>query len=138
MASNDLSWAGISLRLLFALALVLLTYNPTEYSFIDWVINPNETPLVYKVISGILLLIGWAIYIRATLNSLGVIGIGLAAALFGCVVWLFIEWGLFSATNVSAMAWAIEIIMAIILTLGMCWAHIRRILSGQVTTDEAE
>lgn len=138
MASNDLSSAGFTLRLLFAIALVMLTYNPTEYSFIDWVINPNETPLVYKVISGILLAIGWAIYIRATLNSLGFIGILLAAALFGCIVWLLIEWGLFSVGNVSAMVWAIEIVMAIILTLGMCWAHVRRILSGQVTTDEAD
>lgn len=136
--NSELTWPGFGIRLVFALALVLLTYNPSAYSFVDWVINRGETPLVYLVISGIVLVIGWAIFIRATKNSLGPIGVGLAAALLGCIVWLLIEWGAFAANNLTAMTWAIEIILAIILTLGMTWAHIRRRLSGQVTTDEAE
>lgn len=136
--NNDITLAGFSLRLGFAALLVLLSYNPSHYSFIDWVTSGDNSPLVYKVICGILLIIGWAIYLRATFNSLGFIGIVLSAALFGCCIWLLVEWGVFSTTNITAITWAVEIVMALILTMGMCWAHIRRKLSGQVTTDEAD
>jgi len=136
--NNELTWPGFAIRLFFALLLVLLSYNPSPYSFFAWVTSGDQTPMVYKVISGIVLIIGWAIYIRATKNALGIIGVCLAAALFACLIWLLIEWGAFAANDVNAMTWAIEIVLALILTLGMCWAHIRRKLSGQVTTDEAE
>lgn len=138
MATTHLTGQGFLLRWLFALALVLLSYNPTPYSFVGWVLNQGEGAMVYKVIAGIVLIIGWVIYIRATKNSLGPIGAGLAAALFGCIVWLFIEWGLFEATDLTIMTWLIEVILSLILALGMSWSHIRRRLSGQIDTDDVE
>ncbi len=138
MSNNSLSPLGFSIRLIFALLLVFLTYNPTPYSFLAWVIKNGDSPIVYKVISGIVLLIGWAIYVRATRNSLGPIGSGLAAALLGCLVWLFVEWGFFDPNNLTAMTWVIEVIIAAILAIGMCWSHIRRKLTGQVDTDDVE
>lgn len=138
MATTHLTWSGFSLRWLFALVLVLASYNPSGYSFVDWVLQSGNSALVYKVIAGLLLIIGWAVYIRATKNSLGPIGAGLAAALFGCIVWLLIEWGLFEASNLTVMTWAIELILSLILALGMSWSHIRRRLSGQVDTDDVE
>jgi hypothetical protein len=84
------------------------------------------------------LLIGWGIYIKATLNSLGLIGIIALAALFACLVWLFIYWGFLSVTDISAMAWIIEILLAAMLAVGMCWSHFTRRMSGQVDVDEIE
>lgn len=137
-ANNRLTATGFLLRFLFALVLVLCTYNPSGYSYVNWVMNMADSPLVYKAICGIILVIGWVIYLRATKNSLGHVGTMLAVALFACLVWLFIEWGLFDLNNVTVMTWIIEVILAAVLAIGMSWSHIRRQLTGQIDTDEVE
>lgn len=134
----NISASGVALRFLFALLLVLLSYNPSGYSYFHWVHNSLSHITPYVVIAGIVLLIGWGIYIKATLNSLGLIGIIALAALFGCLVWLFIYWGFLSVTDISAMAWVIEILLAAMLAVGMCWSHFTRRMSGQVDVDEIE
>jgi len=136
----NLTASGIAIRFLFALLLVLLSYNPSGYSYFHWahqsVTENHITP--YIVIAGIILLIGWGVYIKATLNSLGFIGIIILAALFASLVWLFIYWGWLSITNISAMAWVIEILLSALLCVGMCWSHFTRRISGQVDVDEIE
>ncbi|ACE84362.1 DUF6524 family protein [Cellvibrio japonicus] len=133
----NLTGTGIVLRFLFALLLVLLTYNPSGYSYVHWLLTQSHiTP--YIVIAGLLLLIGWGVYIKATLNSLGLVGIIVLAALFGSLIWLFIYWGWLSLTDISAMAWAVEVLLAALLAVGMCWSHFTRRMSGQVDVDEIE
>jgi hypothetical protein len=134
----NLTASGIAIRFLFALLLVLLSYNPSGYSYFHWVYNTVSHITPYIVIAGIVLLIGWGVYIKATLNSLGFVGILVLAALFGSLVWLFIYWGWLSVTNISAMAWVIEILLSALLCVGMCWSHFTRRMSGQVDVDEIE
>lgn len=130
-----LTSSGILLRFVFALALVFLTYNPSGYSYVHWVRDHFEvTP--YLVAAGLVLLIGWGIYTKATLNSLGFIGIVASAAVLACLLWMLIYWGLLSASNRSAMTWVIEVLLAALLTLGMCWSHFTRRMSGQLDVDE--
>lgn len=133
-----LTASGVALRFLFALLLVLLSYNPSGYSYFHWVHHSFSDITPYVVIAGIILLIGWGIYLKATLNSLGLIGVIALAALFACLVWLFIYWGFLSVTDISAMAWVIEILLAALLAVGMCWSHFTRRMSGQVDVDEIE
>ena len=133
-----LTSSGIALRMLFALLLVLLTYNPSGYSYFHWVYNTWSDVTPYVAIAGIVLLIGWGIYANATFNSLGLIGILLLSALFASLVWLFIYWGWLSVDNVSAMSWVIEVLFAVVLGVGICWSHITRRLSGQMDVDEIE
>src|SRR5690606_31810459 len=100
----NLTASGVLLRFLFALVLVLLTYNPSGWSYVHWLRDHFEiTP--YIVAAGLVLLIGWGIYIKATLNSLGFVGILASAAVLGCILWMLIYWGILSASNASAMAW---------------------------------
>lgn len=134
----NLTASGVALRFLFALLLVLLSYNPSGYSYFRWVHSSFSDITPYVVIAGVILLIGWGIYIKATLNSLGLIGIIALAALFACLVWLFVYWGFLSVTDISAMAWVIEILLAALLAVGMCWSHFTRRMSGQVDVDEIE
>ncbi len=134
----NLTASGIAIRFLFALLLVLLSYNPSGYSYFHWLYNTITHITPYIVIAGIVLLIGWGVYIKATLNSLGFVGILVLAALFGSLVWLFIYWGWLSVTNISAMAWVIEILLSALLWVGMCWSHFTRRMSGQVDVDEIE
>jgi hypothetical protein len=89
-------------------------------------------------LAGVVLLIGWAIYLRATARSLGLIGLLLAAALFGTLLWLVIDWGLVDADSITAITYIILVIMCCILAVGISWSHVRRRMTGQVDVDEIE
>ena len=134
----NLTTSGVALRFLFATLLVLLAYNPSGYSYFHWVYRSLDHITPYIVIAGLILAIGWGIYIKATLNSLGMGGIIALAALFACLIWLFVYWGWLSLTNISAMAWVVEVLLAALLAVGMCWSHLTRRMSGQVDVDEIE
>jgi len=136
MARNDFTFASFGLRFAFALALVLLTYNPTGFSWLGWFFS--ETPLVYKVAAGVVLLIGWVMFLRATWNSLGGLGTALAGAFFGVIIWLLIHWGLFSLDSIAIIEWVLLIVLSGVLAVVMSWSHIRRKLTGQYDTDEIE
>ncbi|WP_053982132.1 DUF6524 family protein [Marinagarivorans algicola] len=133
---QELTWLRFSIRLFFAFTLVFATFNPSGYSYFHWVKATLPTFTPYIALAGIALVIGWAMFIRATIRSLGPIGVILAALLQGCLVWLFIDLGWFDWQNISLMAWVGLSITAIILALGMSWSYIRRRLSGQIDTDD--
>jgi len=132
----NFTFASFLQRYLIALILVFVTYNPSEYSWVHWL--NSDTAMVYKVASGIVLLIGWIMFLRATWNSLGALGTLLAAAFFGVMIWLLIEWGLLALDNTSIIVWVVEFILSGVLAVGMSWSHIRRKVSGQYDTDEIE
>jgi hypothetical protein len=136
MAYRDFNLVSFLLRFAFALALVFLTYNPSEYSWFGWL--SSETPLVYKVAAGIVLAIGWVMFLRATWNSLGTLGTILATAFFGVIIWLFIEWGWFTLDDSRTVQWVVLFVLSGVLAVGMSWSHIRRKLSGQYVTDDIE
>ncbi|MGH9961613.1 MAG: DUF6524 family protein, partial [Pyrinomonadaceae bacterium] len=60
----------------------------------------------------------------------------LAVAFSAGLIWLMIEWQLFSARNLRTMTHLVLIIISAVLAVGMSWSHINRRLSGQVDTDE--
>jgi uncharacterized membrane protein YagU involved in acid resistance len=136
MAYKDFNLGSFMLRFAFALALVFLTYNPSGYSWVGWLMS--ETAMVYKVGAGLVLLIGWVIFLRATWNSLGALGTLLAGAFFGVIIWLLIHWGIVSLTSGAAIQWLGLFALSGVLAIGMSWSHVRRRLSGQYDTDEIE
>ena len=135
---KPLTIEGFLMRFLFALFLVLLTYNPSGYSYLHWLQNSFSTFGPLLAISGISLIIGWVIYLRATLRSLGLIGLILAGLFFATIIWLFIDWGWLSLNNVTVMSWVILILFSAVLGVGISWSHIRRKLSGQVDSDDVD
>ncbi len=136
MARKEFDFVSFLMRLLFAVLLVFLTYNPTEYSWVAWL--QTDTPPVYLAASGIVLLIGWIMYLRATWNSLGPIGTVLAAAFFGVIIWLMVEWQFFTLDDSTVIQWLALVVVSGVLAVGMSWSHVRRRLSGQYDTDEIE
>lgn len=135
---NEFNIISFLWRWLFASILVFLSYNPSPYSWAHWAYNYMDTALVYIVATGLILLIGWVMYLRATWNSLGPVGTLLSAAFFGVIIWLLIEWGLLSLDNTSTITWVTEFILTGVLATGMSWSHVRRRISGQYDTDEIE
>ncbi len=130
--------SGIALRFLFALLLVFCSYNPSGYSWFHWLIHslPELTPAL--AVSGVAITIGWAIYVRATFRSLGLVGLLLASVLFACLIWFLVDANILSLKNVPVMTWVILVIIAALLALGMSWSHVRRRLSGQVDADDVD
>ena len=133
---QNISAGGVGLRFLFALILVLTSFNPSGYSYFHWLVNTITTPTPWLALTGIVLIVGWVIYIRASLRSLGPIGLSLAAAVVAVILWVFIDIGIMNIDSPSAFTWVIEIFIAAILCLGMSWSHLRRRMSGQADVDD--
>ncbi len=135
---ETITLTGVLLRFLFALALVLATFNPTGVSYAHWLAKnfPQVTPLV--VLAGLVLVAGWVVFVRATLRSLGAGGLILAALVAAALIWLFVSWGWIDLRNAGAMTWIGLVITSIVLAIGMSWSHVRRRLSGQADVDEIE
>ena len=140
MATTRFTWSSFFIRLAAAVVLVFATYNPEEYSYWHWAVASirDEGFSVLKGFVGVVLLIGWTILLRAALRSLGPVGIILAVAFFGLLVWLVVDLGNLPADSLRAVSYISEIILIGVLAVGVSWSHIRRRVSGQLDTDDVE
>jgi Family of unknown function (DUF6524) len=131
--------SGLLVRFLLALALVLATFNPTGISYLHWFFDEFPAITALKVVVGIGLLIAWIVFVRATMQAIGIVGVTLMALFFVALIWLFVSWGWIDiARSQRAFTWVVLVIVSLVLTAGVSWAHIRRRLSGQATVDEIE
>ena len=135
---KSFGWDKFIVRFIFAIIVVFASYNPEGHSYFHWVYEDLPAFSVLKAFIGVVLLICWIILIRATLGSLGAIGIILAAAFFGLAIWLIIDVFGLSTDSFRIIAYIISIMLASVLSIGISWSHVRRRLSGQVDTDEIE
>jgi hypothetical protein len=133
---NDLSFSGFLVRAVLSLLLVLLTFNPSGYSYVHMVADnfPNVTPV--EVVLGILVLIGWLVFLGATLRSIGLLGMVLAFALCAALIWMIASWGWVRLDDTNALTWIGLVVLALIMAIGMAWAHLYRRWTGQATVDE--
>ena len=131
-------WGAFIVRFIFATVVVFATYNPESMSYYDWIKDEFPTFTVYKGFVGVILIIGWIILIRATIGSLGAIGIILAVAFFGLLIWLLFDVFNIPTDSVRVVTYIIQVMIVCVLSIGVSWSHIRRRISGQVDTDEIE
>lgn len=129
---------GFFLRLGFAIALVLGTYNPSGMSFYHWVSEGYETDMALKALFSVLLLIGYVICVRATFRSIGVFGVLLVAALLGSLAWVLFDYGVLSVEDPGLLQWLSLLGLGLILGVGLSWSHVRRKLSGQYDADDVD
>jgi len=123
-------------RWVAALALVLATFNPTGYSYLHWIRESGSDQLPVKVVVGIVVLILYIVFLRATLRSIGPIGVGLAAAFFAAFIWMLFNYDLLAAEQTTLLTYVGLVVVATIMAVGLSWSHIRRRLSGQLDTDD--
>ena len=129
---------SIFLRWLFAFALVAATFNPTEYNYLRWAMEHGSTQLPLAVLAGLILLVGYIIYFRATLRSIGVVGILLVAGLVGASVWVLADFGILILGNRNFDVWLGIFGLSVILGIGLSWSLVRRRLSGQADVDDVD
>lgn len=135
---DEFKFSGLLWRLAFSLALVLLTFNPSGFSYIHWLADGFPTIPPLKAVIGILLLAGWVFFVRSALMALGRIGLILVTALFAAIVWWMVHKDWLQLSNRTAVAWVVLCILGLVLGIGMSWAHIQRRISGQAAVDEVE
>ena len=112
-------------RFLLALVVCGATYNPTRYSYYAWAKSTGwqwQPPIVFV---GVVLLIGWVVCLRATLRSMGGLGLLLANAFFAALFWLIASWGWLPIESVAAISWIGLVTVAAILAVGMSWSRLR-------------
>jgi len=131
------SWGGILLRVAAAVALVLVTINPTGWSYHHWLTSDLRAFSPAKAIVGALLLAGWVLYVRAALHALGVIGVSLTLLVCAAFVWLFADWGWFDPSEPRVAAWIGLVALGLVLGFGLAWSILRRRLTGQVDVEQS-
>ncbi len=129
---------GIFLRWLGAFVLLAATFNPTEWNYVKWSIANGNSQLPLTLFLGLLLLVGFLIYLLATLRSIGRFGMLLVAALFGSGLWVLYSWGLLSLENSTLNTWLGLFALSLILGVGLSWGILKRRLSGQATVDDGD
>lgn len=138
--SGGLTAVGMLLRFVFALVLVLLTYNPSGKSAYHWistaVAESNFGPLHLILVA--LLLIGWVVYWIATWRALGALGVSLAGLLLGAIIWLLFDIGLLRAESVSAVTWIVLVALSAVLAIGVSWSHVWRRVTGQINVEDVD
>ena len=137
-AKEGSNWRGILARLASGVALVLLTYNPAQVSYIHWALRDLSEFSALKAVPGALLLCGWVLFARATASSLGWLGVALASLVIAAVVWLLVDAGILEASGARPLAWIVLVALGLVLGLGLSWSLVRRRVTGQVDVDRVD
>ena len=129
---------GIFLRWLGAFVLLSATYNPTQWNFTRWAEANWSTQMPLTLLLGLLLGVGYMVYIGATLRSIGAFGVILVTAIVGALIWVLIDFGILTLQNLSVNLWLGIAALSVVLGIGLSWSIIRQRISGQATVDEVQ
>jgi len=139
-ASREFNFMSFVWRLVSSAVLVVLTYNPTRFSYWAWLVKARGADSAglgpEHFVVGVLLLIGWVILLAATQRSLGFLGLVLGGALLGGVVWLLVDAGIININDPSDATWVGLVCVSILLAIGLSWSHVWRRLTGQFEVDD--
>lgn len=127
---------GFLLRWLFALMLILVTFNPTGYSLFHWVWPFTNEQLPLKILVMVVVLACYLFYVSASMKSLGMLGILVVFAFCATLIWLFVDQGWLNLKDSSILAWVMILMLSIVLGLGVSWSHIKKRITGQFDTDD--
>ncbi|WP_342078922.1 DUF6524 family protein [Yoonia sp. SS1-5] len=129
---------GFAIRWVFAFALLAATYNPTQWNFVRWSMANADTNLPVTVLFGLILLVGYIIYLRATLRSIGIFGMVLILAVVATILWVLFDQGVISLDNPTINTWIVIVALSIVLAVGLSWSIVRRRLTGQADIDDVD
>jgi len=129
---------GFLLRWLFAFGLLAATFNPTQWNYAKWASENFSQELPLTVLFGLVLFVGYVIYLRATLRSIGGFGMFLVFAVFAALIWVLYDREILSLTNSNVNVWMGILALSLVLGIGLSWSFVRRALSGQFDVDETD
>ncbi len=122
-------------RVAFAVALVLLTWNPSGWSYVDWALRDRSAFDAVKAFFGVLLFGGWVFCVRSAWVSLGAVGLVLVGALLATVVWMLVQFGVVEPGSTKTLLWIVLVAVGVVLGVGLSWSKVRQRATGQVEAD---
>lgn len=129
---------GFVMRWLCAFGLLAVTFNPTDYNYVIWARDYGSANLSIAVLTGLILAIGYIIYLRATLRSIGAFGMLLVLAVVGAGLWVLYDFGVLRLDDPGLNLWIGLVALSLVLGVGLSWSHVRRALSGQADMDDVD
>jgi len=121
-----------------ALILVFITYNPSRFNFVRWAMESYTTNLSVVILLGLILFVAYVVFVRATLQSIGRVGIALVLTVIAVLLWVLYDKGLLDPANGTLMTWIGLVALSFVLGLGLSWSIIRRRISGQLDVRESD
>ena len=140
VSTSGMTAAGFLWRLLAALVLVLLTYNPSGQSAYHWIssaIAESAFGPLHLLLVGVLLA-GWAIFWTATWRALGTFGVVLAAVILGAIIWFLYDIDLLESKSSVAIRWISLVALSVVLAVGVSWSHLWRRITGQFNVEDVD
>lgn len=129
---------GIFLRWLFAFVLLAATFNPTAWNYVRWIEANRTNNLSVTVFVGLLLFIGYVLYLSATFRSIGSFGVVMVLAVFASLIWVLHDQGILLLASQDVSLWLGIFALSVVLGIGMSWGFIHQTLTGRVDVDEYE
>jgi hypothetical protein len=129
---------GFLIRWLLAFVLLTATYNPTQWNFVHWAMAQYTDMLSVTVLAGLVLLVGYIIYLRATLRSIGLFGMILVLSVAGTLIWVLFDQGFIDLSDPTINTWLAIVILSLVLAIGLSWSIVRRKISGQADVDDVD
>ncbi|MFB9149791.1 DUF6524 family protein [Roseovarius ramblicola] len=129
---------GFLARWVAAFGLLALTFNPTEWNYLAWARANAGGQMPLTILLGLLLMVGYIIYLRATLRSIGAFGMIMVLAIVGSAIWVLKDNGVLSFEDPTLNIWIALVALSMVLGIGLSWSHVRRRLSGQADMDDVD
>ena len=129
---------GFIMRWAVAFGLLAATFNPTEWNYTRWAQMNFSDQMPLAVFLGLLLAVGYIVYLRATLRSIGALGMALVLALAAALLWVLYDYGFLTFDNPTQNTWLGLVALSLVLGIGLSWSHVRRKLSGQADMDDVD
>lgn len=129
---------GFLVRWMAAFVLLAATFNPTEWNFLTWARANFDAQMPLAILLGLILMVGYIIYLRATLRSIGAFGMLVVLAIAGSASWVLVDYGILSFDDPTLNIWLALLALSLVLGVGLSWSHVRRRLSGQADMDDVD
>ncbi len=133
--AGGFGFADFVVRFLFIFALLTAIYNPTGYSYVDWLMVPDSPYLAVKVFVGLTLGLVLAFIMAMAHRALKGGGVALALLFFGSLAWALDSQGLLPRAP-SVLVVLIQAGAAAGLAAGLSLVIVRQTASGQVTASD--
>ncbi|PWC31253.1 DUF6524 family protein [Azospirillum sp. TSO35-2] len=122
---------GFFIRALSCFLLLFATWNPSGYSYLSWLDTDDGSRLSLKLAVGVLLLATYAAYARIAWVALRWIGTLTCLALLISGYLAIRHFGLLDPNAPFWNSAVVLIFSSVVLSVGVCWSHIKRRISGQ-------
>ena len=113
-------------RWFVALALVVVTYNPTPLNYLNWVHDTPHAPASLVVLAGAVIVFGFVVFVRSGVGAIGWRGMAIIAAWLALVLWVLVDFELVDWGWGIARTWAMIIGVSLLLALASSWPQLRR------------